>query len=68
MHGIIRALRKEKGLTQQQAADYLHLDRSTYAYYESGRSKLNADIIARLAHFHQIRYEVLLGGGTCAGG
>jgi len=61
MHDIIRALRKEKGFTQQQVADYLHLDRSTYAYYESGRSKLNADIIVKLAHFYQIRYEVLLG-------
>jgi len=61
MHNIIRALRKEKGLTQQQVADYLHLDRSTYAYYESGRNKLNVDIIVKLAHFYQIRYAVLLG-------
>ena len=55
MHNIIRKLRKEKGLTQQQVADHLHLDRSTYAYYESGRSKLNADIIVKLAHFYQVR-------------
>jgi len=61
MHDIIRALRKEKGLTQQQVADYLNLDRSTYAYYESGRSKLNADIIVKLAHFYRVRYEVFLG-------
>ena len=61
MHNITRALRKEKGLQQQQMADYLHLDRSTYAYYESGRSKLNADIIVKLAHFYQVRYAVLLG-------
>ena len=61
MHNIIRALRKEKGLTQQQMADHLYLDRSTYAYYESGRSKLNADIIIKLVHFYQIRYAVLLG-------
>ena len=61
MHDIIRVLRKEKGFTQQQAADYLHLDRSTYAYYESGRSKLNANLIVKLAHFYQIRYAVLLG-------
>ena len=61
MHNIIRALRKEKNLTQQQVADYLHLDCSTYAYYESGRSKLNVDIIIKLAQFYQIRYAVLLG-------
>jgi len=61
MHNIIRELRKEKGLTQQQVADFLNLDRSTYAYYESGRSKLNTDLIVKLAHFYQIRYAVLLG-------
>ena len=61
MHEIIRKLRKEKGLTQQQVADHLGVDRSTYAYYESGRSKLNIDVIVQLAHFYQIRYAVLLG-------
>jgi len=61
MHDIIRALRKEKGLTQQQVADHLNLDRSTYAYYESGRSKLNTDIVVKLAHFYRVRYAVLLG-------
>ena len=61
MHETIRELRKEKGLTQQQVAEYLHLDRSTYAYYESGRSKLNADIIIKLAHLYQVRYATFLG-------
>ena len=61
MHEIIRKLRKEKHLTQQQVADYLEVDRSTYAYYESGRSKLNIDIIVKLAHFYQVCYATLLG-------
>ena len=61
MHEIIRKLRKEKGLTQQQVADVLQVDRSTYAYYESGRSKLSIDIIVKLAHFYQIRYATLIG-------
>ena len=61
MHEIIRKLRRERDLTQQQVADYLEIDRSTYAYYESGRSKLNLDIVVKLAHFYQIRYAILLG-------
>jgi len=61
MHEIIRKLRQEKGLTQKQVADYLGVDRSTYAYYESGRTKLNSDIIVKLAHFYRVRYAVLLG-------
>ena len=61
MHETIRKLRKEKGLTQRQVADYLQIDRSTYAYYESGRSKLNIDVVVKLAQFYQVRYAVLLG-------
>jgi len=61
MHEIIRALRKERGLTQQQVADHLGIDRSTYAYYESGRTRLNIDVVVKLAHFYQIRYAALLG-------
>ena len=61
MHDIIRKLRKEKHLTQQQVADYLGVDRSTYAYYESGRSRLSIDLMVKLAHFYQVRYATLLG-------
>jgi len=61
MHEIIRNLRKERGLTQQQVAEHLGIDRSTYAYYESGRTRVNIDVIIRLAHFYQVRYAALLG-------
>jgi len=47
MHGIIRNLRKERGLTQRQVADYLQIDRSTYAYYESGRTRTNIDVMGQ---------------------
>jgi len=58
---MIRKLRKANNLTQQQVADYLHLDRSTYAYYESGRTKINIDILSRLAKFFQISLGQLIG-------
>ena len=58
---LIRKLRKASNLTQQQVADYLHLDRSTYAYYESGRTKINIDILSRLARFFQISLGQLVG-------
>ena len=61
MRELIRELRKEHGLTQQQLADYLQIDRSTYAYYESGRTKLPIDSVVKLAHFYQVSYAALLG-------
>ena len=57
----IRTLRKEKGLTQQQLADHLTIDRSTYAYYESGRTRLNIDIVVKLAYFYQVSYATIIG-------
>jgi len=58
---LLRKLRKENGLTQQQVADFLHLDRSTYAYYESGRTRINIDILIRLARFFQVSLASLVG-------
>ena len=61
MHETIRKLRRERGLTQQQLADHLGIERSTYAYYESGHSKLSIDIMVKLAHFYQVSYATLIG-------
>ena len=58
---LLKKLRRENGLTQQQLADYLHLDRSTYAYYESGRTKINIDILIRLSRFFQVSLGMLIG-------
>ena len=61
MHETIRKLRKEKSLTQQQVADHLGIDRSTYAYYESGRTRLNIDVIIKLAQFYHVSYATIIG-------
>ena len=61
MHDTIRKLRKERGLTQKQVADHLQIDRSTYAYYESGRSKMSIDVLVKLAHFYKVSYAALIG-------
>ena len=61
MYEAIRELRKERHLTQKELADFLGIDRSTYAYYESGRSKLNLGIVVKLAHFYKVSYATLLG-------
>ena len=61
MREIIRKLRRERNLTQQQVADYLHLDRSTYTYYETGRTQINIDIVIKLAHFYKVSYATLIG-------
>ncbi len=58
---LLRRLRKSNGLTQQQVAEYLHLDRSTYAYYESGRTKISIDMLLRLAELFRVSISSLVG-------
>jgi len=60
MHETVRRLRKENGLTQQQLADYLQVDRSTYSYYESGRTKLSIEVMVKLANFYRVSYTEFL--------
>lgn len=45
----IKAARKECKLTQQQVADILGLDRSTYSYYELGHLKPSVEVTVKLA-------------------
>ena len=51
---LLKKLRKQNGLTQRQVADFLHVERSTYAYYESGHTKLNVDTMIRLTRLFKI--------------
>ena len=53
-------LRKEKGLSQKQVAEYLHVDRSTYAYYESGHTKIGLDILIDLSQLYGMRLAFFL--------
>ena len=57
---IVKKLRKENGLTQQQVADFLHMDRSTYAYYELGQTKPTIEFMAGLSRLYKIRLNELI--------
>lgn len=50
----LRLLREKNGLTQKQVADMLNIDRSTYAYYESGKTRPDILTIAKLARLYRI--------------
>ena len=45
----LRRLRTEKGLTQQQLASQLYVDRSSVAHWESGRRVPDAMLLSRIA-------------------
>ena len=50
-------VRTAKGYSQQQVADYLHMDVSSYSRKENGISKVKNDEWERLAEFLQVPIE-----------
>lgn len=59
----IRRLRENSGFTQQQVAEVLNIDRSTYAYYETGRTSPSINTIRKLVKLFNVSYEMLLDAG-----
>lgn len=56
----IKILRTKFGLTQKEVADALEVERSTYTYYELGKTTPNWNIIKKLAQIFQIApYDLL---------
>lgn len=61
--GNLRYLRNVFGYTQSQVAEGLHMCRSTYALYESGKKVPGADIILDLADYYHVRVDTVLRSG-----
>lgn len=59
--GRLKALRQSKQLTQQQLADQLHINRATYAKYETGSHQPDYETLRRLADFFFVSIDYLIG-------
>ena len=53
-------MRAKLGYTQQQVADLLGIDRSTYAYYETGKIKPDIKTVMNLAKAFGVNYTEIL--------
>lgn len=56
-----KRFRQERGLTQQQVADALAIQKSAYQRYEHGRVIPAATVIVNLAKFFGVSADYLLG-------
>ncbi len=57
----LRVLRKNYKLTQQEVADILGIDRSTYTFYEAGKSNPTKENIIKLCDIFNVTVGYLLG-------
>ena len=56
----LKFLRESRQLSQRQVADALHIERSTYTSYETGRSEPSLQNLKRLAALYQVSTDFLL--------
>lgn len=61
LHENLKALRKQKGLTQEELAIRLNVVRQTVSKWESGRSVPDADILMKIADVLDVSISDLLG-------
>jgi transcriptional regulator with XRE-family HTH domain len=59
---IIKKLRSDRHLSQQQLADILGVHRKTIAFYEQNKSQPPADILQKMASIFEVSYDDLLSG------
>ena len=57
----IRNLREDKDLTQTDLAGVLHISQRTYSYYESGEHDIPTETLIKIADFHHVSIDYLLG-------
>lgn len=58
----LKSLRKQKGLSQEELAERLHVVRQTVSKWEKGLSVPDAHLLIRIAEIFEISVSVLLGG------
>lgn len=56
-----RFLRGYNAIRQREVAAVLHIDRSTYAYYETGATQPSLSILVKLALLYDVTTDFLLG-------
>ncbi len=64
IHNRLKYYRNINGLTQRQVANTLGVNRSTYTYYETGRSIPSLDILSTLCTIYRITISDLLNAET----
>ncbi|PFW04155.1 XRE family transcriptional regulator [Bacillus thuringiensis] len=57
----LKALRLEKGMTQQQLADFLDIEKSNISRFESGKQSPSSDNRVKMAKLFNVSVDYMLG-------
>lgn len=57
---MLTRLRENAGMTQEEASKLFEVNRSTYAYYETGKSHPKYPLLCKMAHAYEVSTDYLL--------
>lgn len=57
---VLKALRKDKKLSQKEIAAYLGIPATTYNTYESGRTEPPLEMLVRLSYLYDVSIDVIV--------
>ena len=60
----LKLLRQKGGYSQNKLAEYCGLDRSSYSYYELGKTAPSLETMVKLARFYGVTVDYLVDGGV----
>lgn len=53
----LKAMRVNKGLSQKESADALHVNKKTISYWESGRTKPSIEMVEPICQLYGCSYD-----------
>lgn len=60
-HEKLKILRKKRGLTQQEVAEFFEMTQPVYQKWESGKCKPNYEKLEKIADFFSVSLDWLFG-------
>jgi transcriptional regulator with XRE-family HTH domain len=57
----VRELREDKDIKQKTMAEYLQVTQNAYSKYELGHRGLSAEVLCKVADYHNVSVDYLLG-------
>lgn len=61
LHNVLKELRAERGITQQEVANSLGISQKTYCNYENGNREPNIDTLISLSNYFRVPIDFLVG-------
>lgn len=65
MYPRIRDLREDRDMTQTEIAKILHCSQRVYSNYERGDIDIPTEILIKLADYHDVSVDYILGRTNC---